>query len=45
MYEIELTCSKWRIGQGWEYKNSVVSLEKVSYEITAEECLQEAKTN
>ena len=45
MYEIELTCSKWRTGQGWEYKNSVVSLEKINREITAEESLHVVKMN
>lgn len=45
MKEIEVTCSKWHNGQGWEYKNSVISREKISYETTAEKSLHEVKLN
>lgn len=45
MKEIEVTCSKWRNCQGWEYKNSIISREKISYEATAVESLCEVKLN
>ena len=45
MKEIEVTCSKWRNCHGWEYTNSVISREKISYETTAEKSLHEVKRN
>ena len=45
MKEIEVACSKWRNGHGWEYKNSIISREKIDYETTAAESLHEVKLN
>ena len=45
MKEVEVTCSKWRSGHGWEYKNSIISREKIGYETTAEESLDIVKIN
>ena len=47
MKEIEVTCSKWCDGQGWEYKNSIVDRLKADGgdSRTAEEILHEVKLN
>ena len=47
MKEIEVTCSKWRNGQGWEYHNSVIDRIKVedTDPNTAEDFLNEVKLN
>lgn len=47
MKEFEVTCSKWRNGQGWEYKNSIIDRAKMQESDTrsAEEILHEVKIN
>ena len=45
MKKIEVTCSKWRNGQGWEYNNSIISREKINYDTTAKEAMHEVKLN
>ena len=47
MKEIEVTCSKWRNGQGWEYHNAIIDRKKADESDTrsAEEILHEVKLN
>lgn len=47
MKEIEVTCSKWRSGHGWEYKNSIIDRFKADdgENRTAEEILHDVKMN
>ena len=47
MKYIEVTCSKWRNGQGWEYRDSVISRDQMheNESRSAEDILQEVKMN
>ena len=45
MKEFEVTVSKWRGGQGWEYKNSIIDRREIDYDMTAEESLSNVKMN
>lgn len=45
MKELEVTVSKWRNGQGWEYKNSIIDRREIDYEITAEVALYNVEVN
>lgn len=47
MKEIEVTCSKWRNGQGWEYHNAIIDRVHMAENDTrnVEEILHDVKLN
>lgn len=47
MKEIEVTCSKWRNCQGWEYRNAIIDRVRMDENDTrtAEEILHDVKMN
>ena len=47
MKKIEVTCSKWQSGRGWEYRNSIIDLVHADNgdDRTAEEILHDVKLN